>query len=213
MALAVVARMEHHVGKKGFSSDLIAKVAVGSRDAAVLQWGFDSLSTYGLLGPRGNAGRRAPGKAWTVGEVADLLSALVDARALDEALVSREIQGKLRTYKEIATNELGRGVMLQRIQDFQMVFPHADKLEVVAAAAGLQEDLVAELRDLRRTLAERENVPAYVVFSNATLEELASFRPTTRRALETVRGMGLVRADRFGAPILEAIRAWNLRGS
>lgn len=213
MLLAVVARMEAGAQRRGFSADLIGRVATGSRDAAVLNWRFDELTTYGLLGPRGNNGRRAPGRAWTVGEVADLLAALVEAGALEESYVTREINGKERTYKELALAPLGWSVMRQEAADFRLVFPHGAKLDAPTGppADAAHHDLLDRLRDVRRAIAQREEVPAYVVASNASLDEIARLRPTTRRALGTIKGFGPVKLDRYGAELLEVVRDWNLK--
>jgi ATP-dependent DNA helicase RecQ len=212
MVLACVARMDQHAGKSGWSVDLVARTATGSRDAKVLQWGFEQVSTYGLLGPRGNDGRRAPGRAWTLGEVADLVAALVSAGALEERYVTREIRGRERTYKEIHLTERGWSVMRQEAADFRMVFPHAHKLTATRepGADALEEDLLAQLRDVRRQLSQADAVPAYVIAPNRTLEDMARLRPTTRKAMRQVHGMGPKRLEQYGGAFLEVVRAWNV---
>jgi ATP-dependent DNA helicase RecQ len=210
MLLACVARMDQHAKKEGWSVDLVARVATGSRDAAVLHWGFDQLSTYGLLGPAGNGGRRAPGRAWAVGEVADLVAALVAVKAMDESYVTREVKGKERTYREVLLNERAWEVMRQSGDPLVMEFPHAKKLlEASEVPRDVQvRDLADQLRDVRRQLAQAENVPAYTIASNRSLDEIARTAPTTRQALEGVHGIGEKRAARYGSAFLEVIRAW-----
>ncbi|MCA9570886.1 MAG: ATP-dependent DNA helicase RecQ, partial [Myxococcales bacterium] len=61
-ALSGVARMERHTRKQGFGINLIARTLTGSREKSVSSWGFDTLSTFGLLA----APAMRPG--WTVGE-------------------------------------------------------------------------------------------------------------------------------------------------
>lgn len=212
MLLATVARMEKQASKAGWGIDLIARTATGSRDAKVLTWGFDKTSTYGLLGPRGNGKTRAPGKAWTTGEVADLIAALVAAGAMREEFVTRDIKGRPRTYKEIHLTELGWQVMRQQSADFKMDFPHARKLAAPRelGAAALEEDLLEQLREVRRTLSQADDVPAYVIAPNRTLEDMARLRPTTRKSMRTVHGMGPRRVEQYGPHFLEVIRAWNV---
>ena len=55
---------------------------------------------------------------------------------------------------------------------------------------GADEALLARLRDLRRTISREEQVPAYVVFPDRTLAEMAVRRPTTSGALGKIRGVG-----------------------
>ena len=65
--------------------------------------------------------------------------------------------------------------------------------------------LFEELRALRNRLAEQQGVPAYVVFSDATLAEMASRRPSTSAELLTVGGVGRAKLERYGSMFLSAI--------
>jgi ATP-dependent DNA helicase RecQ len=73
----------------------------------------------------------------------------------------------------------------------------------------LASDLLVYLREVRRKVCTAADVPAYVVAPNRTLEDMASLKPTTRKAMLGVHGMGEVRFSRYGTPFLEAIRAWS----
>jgi superfamily II DNA helicase RecQ len=94
--------------------------------------------------------------------------------------------------------------------DFQMVFPHPKKLERTAPtrASADEEALVALLRDVRRQLADKHDVPAYVIFSNKTLTALAEEMPKTGRELGAVHGMGKTRVARYGKQILTVIAGY-----
>ena len=65
--------------------------------------------------------------------------------------------------------------------------------------------LFLELRALRRRLAEEEGVPPYVIFSDATLHDMVEQRPTTEAGLLQVRGVGRVKAERYGSAFLALI--------
>jgi ATP-dependent DNA helicase RecQ len=77
---------------------------------------------------------------------------------------------------------------------------------------GVDSELFENLRRLRKELASVENVPAFQVFGDKTLRELARQRPGTREALLAIYGMGRVRVRKFGDRILEAISNFNERG-
>jgi len=62
--------------------------------------------------------------------------------------------------------------------------------------------LFERLRDLRRTIAAEQGVPAYVVFSDATLLEMAAARPQTEGQLLAVGGVGPVKLERYGEAFL-----------
>ena len=65
--------------------------------------------------------------------------------------------------------------------------------------------LFLDLRALRRRLAEEEGVPPYVIFSDATLHDMVEQRPTTEGELLQVRGVGRVKAERYGPAFLDVI--------
>ncbi len=61
----------------------------------------------------------------------------------------------------------------------------------------------SRLREWRLATAREHSVPAYVVFSDATLQAIADTRPTSRAELASVPGIGAVKLDRYGAAVLE----------
>jgi DNA helicase II / ATP-dependent DNA helicase PcrA len=65
------------------------------------------------------------------------------------------------------------------------------------------DPLFARLRDWRLATAREQSVPAYVVFSDATLQAIAAARPASRAELAGVPGVGAVKLDRYGAAVLE----------
>ena len=77
----------------------------------------------------------------------------------------------------------------------------------LADAGPPDEALYEALRRLRSQLADKASVPAYAVFTNATLLELAVRKPTTREALRMLNGIGQTKCDRWGKDILALIRA------
>jgi len=72
--------------------------------------------------------------------------------------------------------------------------------------AGVDPALLDALRGLRRELARAQSVPAYVVFHDATLLELARLRPDTESALRSISGIGDHKLKRYGARLLEVLR-------
>ena len=67
--------------------------------------------------------------------------------------------------------------------------------------------LLERLRTLRRSIAKEEQVPAFVVFSDRTLAEMAVRRPRTPAALADIRGVGPTKLERYGERFLAAVRA------
>jgi DNA helicase-2/ATP-dependent DNA helicase PcrA len=66
--------------------------------------------------------------------------------------------------------------------------------------------MLGRLHDWRRDRARRDSVPAYVIAEDATLAAIADARPDSIEALRRVRGIGPVRAERYGVEILAILR-------
>ena len=62
------------------------------------------------------------------------------------------------------------------------------------------------LREVRKDLADRQNVPAYIVFSDKTLQEMARARPQTAAEFLSVSGVGPAKLERYGETFLAAMR-------
>lgn len=69
------------------------------------------------------------------------------------------------------------------------------------------KDLFARLRFLRKQIADRENIPPFVVFNDATLQEMAEFLPTTADELLNINGVGERKLERFGQAFLTLIQS------
>lgn len=207
--LSCVVRVERHLeGRGAFSAELVAKILTGSKSERIVKWGLDQISTHGLLGPGKG------GSAWTPGEVGDVIQALGDAGCLELAYVTKHVKDRERTWRTAKITPRGWEVLKREGEPLLLDFPHAHKVRRaagggVAATGPLPPgELLASLRDVRRQLAVQHDVPAYVIASNKTLEDMARIRPTTGRALRLVHGFGEVRAERYGSPFLDAIRAF-----
>ena len=82
--------------------------------------------------------------------------------------------------------------------------PAVEDAPVLSAA---DEALLARLRDLRRTISREEQVPAYIVFADRTLAEMAIRRPVSHDALGQIRGVGPAKLDKYGERFLEIVRS------
>jgi ATP-dependent DNA helicase RecQ len=74
------------------------------------------------------------------------------------------------------------------------------------AVPDVDRDLFDKLRELRRQLASEQKVPAFVVFSDATLLEMAARRPQTEAELNRVSGVGPTKLARYGSVFLKLLR-------
>ena len=72
--------------------------------------------------------------------------------------------------------------------------------------ANYDKDLFARLRFLRKQLADKENIPPYIVFNDATLQEMAQYMPTSNIEMLQINGVGAIKLERFGQPFMALIR-------
>jgi len=81
----------------------------------------------------------------------------------------------------------------------------APKVQVRSLVADEDADLLAALKARRRALAEAAGVPAYIVFPDRTLIEMAEKRPTSLDAMARITGVGAKKLESFGAAFLAVI--------
>lgn len=79
-------------------------------------------------------------------------------------------------------------------------------LQKQQSAKRYDKDLFARLRFLRKQIADKENIPPYVVFNDATLQEMAEFLPTTAAEMLDINGVGERKLERFGGAFLSLIQ-------
>ena len=80
-----------------------------------------------------------------------------------------------------------------------------DKKKAKQAPANYDRTLFTRLKHLRKVLAEENEVPPYVVFSDATLVDMACKLPTTRNTLLDVSGVGQTKLERYGEAFIQLI--------
>lgn len=84
--------------------------------------------------------------------------------------------------------------------------PLPDVREAQKMAQPVEKDLFEALKTLRKQIAVSENVPPYIIFSDATLTELASYLPITRSDIAKINGFGEVKLEKYGEPFLEMVQ-------
>ena len=91
-----------------------------------------------------------------------------------------------------------------------MLIKNETEVESRDTVGGLspEDELIGLLKVARLKLARHENVPAYVIFSDATLHELATYLPQTQKDLPRISGFGEVKIEKYGAPLLEVVQQY-----
>ena len=90
--------------------------------------------------------------------------------------------------------------------------PVVRKTKKEKVTESVDRTLFAELKALRRVIADEKNVPAYIVFSDATLVDMCKKCPTTLNEMLDVSGVGRVKLNLYGDRFLQVLRDYNAFG-
>lgn len=169
----------------------------GSKSREVVDAGLDELTTYGLLKHVGQAPLQS-------------LFREMEKHQLVQTITEGD-------YPLLSLTDKGAEIM-RKGGDVRMEWPDltAEKEpkkrgkseasdEIVARELGFDEALFEKLKKRRNEIAQREGVPAYVIFSNATLEFFTRLRPTTLEAGKKIRGVGDAKAQKWLPEFIEVI--------
>ena len=178
--------------KESFGINHVVDVLRGQKNAKVTKHGHERLSTFGLLSSSSEAQLRA----W-IDQLIDQKMLWVDYR--ENYSVLRLTDASWEVMRGQQPVRLVRGSRLDAVK--------RSKADTVSWA-GVDTALFEELRALRRQLADERHVPSYVVFSDATLREMARARPQTPAALRHIYGVGETKLTAFGEAFLGRIRAY-----
>jgi ATP-dependent DNA helicase RecQ len=199
----VAAKILNAVGElRGrFGATHVADVLAGAATGRIAQLGHDRLAAYATL--------RGEKKTQVRGWIDQLLAHGLLARTDDE-------------YPTVTLTEHGRAVL--RGEGQAPVLTSAGAVRATAADAGPPAEresgvarpdgdpgaydrvLFEALRGLRRTIAEERGVPPYLIFSDASLRDMARLRPTTLEQFRDVKGVGDWKLETFGDRFLAVIR-------
>jgi ATP-dependent DNA helicase RecQ len=86
-----------------------------------------------------------------------------------------------------------------------MITKLKEKINVQDQSATYETALFQQLKDIRRQLASLENVPAYIVLSDATLVEIAMYLPTNKEDLQKISGFGDIKIEKYGKQFAEIV--------
>jgi ATP-dependent DNA helicase RecQ len=172
-----------------FGAAHVIAVLRGSKDEKVLRYKHEQLSTYGI-------GADWPEKQWM---------------QLARQLVRMGYLNQDSEYRTLSLTDKA----VDALRDRTPIKGHLQIVEerpraVKAAADGLAYNhaLFALLRQKRKDLADQAGVPPYVIFSDKTLVEMATYYPQSMRSLLNISGVGQVKQRQYGEAFLEVLRSF-----
>jgi ATP-dependent DNA helicase RecQ len=181
----------------GFGALQIIDVLTGQRTAKVEQYGHDRVSTFGI-------GKELSALQWraVIRQLVALRLLRVDHDRFNILKLAPEAREVLSGRRSLKLRKPAEAVPRQRRSrvDLATVRSPFDDLT-------RESDLVFQaLREWRKGVAKEHGVPAYTVFHDATLQEIARRLPGSLENLRGISGIGATKLERYGEPLLKVVR-------
>lgn len=178
--ISCIARM-----KRSFGATMIIDVLRGSKNKKVLDLGFDTLTTYGIM------------KNYSNEDLKTFINTLVSHGFLDVV----ENIGPRGSFPTIKLNEQSLKVIKQEIKvEF--------KEDKVTKSRYVENELYEMLVSLRGEIAKEEGVAPYMVFGDATLKNMTSSYPINKEEMLNISGVGEIKYEKYGRKFEEIIEKY-----
>ncbi len=178
--------------KEKFGADHVADVLKGVSKDSIIRWGHDGLSTFGILRE----------------ETKQYIRYMIE-QLLGQGFLQREEQ-----FQTLSLTDSGRLVLSgEREPILALPLVREKKKEIARRRKalrgqeweGIDTGLYDALREKRLELAQAKGVPAYVIFGDRTLRELAQAKPASIADMEGIYGIGEVKLKKYGKAFLAVI--------
>ena len=177
--------------KEKFKSDYVINVMIGKDTAEIKSYLHDSLEVFGCMNE----------------DSEKLLNAVIH-----QAIIAGYLDKEIENYGLLKVTKEGLA-FLKRPKSFKIVEDREyteDDEEIAIKSGGacaVDPVLYSILKDLRKKIANKVELPPYVIFQDVSLEAMATTYPITMEELQTIQGVGAGKAKRNGAEFLKVIKA------
>ncbi len=186
-ALCIVLRAVQLL-KEDFRSDYVIDFVSGNATNDIVAHKHDALEDFG-------AGADMDKKLWNPVIRQALLAGYMKKDVENYGLLKLTAAGK---------KYLKNPVPFQIVEDNEFNDDYDEEMDHQGGA--LDPTLYAMLKDLRKTVAKRHQLPPYVIFQDVSLEQMATAYPITMEELQNIQGVGVGKAKRYGKEFLELIK-------
>lgn len=180
--LSCIVRMNQKYG-----TSLVTDVLKGSKSSKIKAFGFDNLSTYGIM------------QDYSKDTIKELIYFLITENYIKSIGDKYPILMLDQNAKEILHGD--KKVLIKR---------KIEKVSSVTASinADFDEKLFEILRGLRRKVAEENNVPPFIVFGDVSLKEMATYFPVNRVSMLSISGVGVNKLENYGDIFIKTIKQY-----
>jgi len=174
-----------------FGAAHVVDVLLGKDTDKVRQHGHDRLSVYGI-------GKELAGPAWR--------------SVVRQLIVQGFLSADQRRYGALVLTGQSRPLLkgeigLELREDRKLRTSKKKRRDTAASLATADQPLFEALRMRRKEIADGLDLPPYVIFHDATLRQMAEYRPKTEADLLSINGVGEAKLERYGKAFLEVIAA------
>lgn len=183
MALSCVYRLQQRFGI-GYVVDVLR----GKETQRIKQWRHDQLSTYAI------------GKHYSQEQWMTIMRQLIHRGYLEQDITNYSVLRLTETSRAVLRGETKVMLAKPRIK-----LQKTKKSRAIEQLPEHDSKLLQTLRKLRKTIASEDSVPAYIVFSDASLIDMAAAQPQTRHDFLAISGVGQKKLDKYGERFIDAI--------
>ena len=174
---------------ENFGAAHIVDVLVGANTERVRRWRHEQMSTYGLM------------KGTERKSLTNMLYQLIDDGLLERTTEKYPVLRLNDASKEVLRGQRAVRLVQPKVKVEKTRFDEK-------SWDGVDPGLFESLRNLRREISNQRNLPAYVLFSDATLRDMARLRPGSPDALRNVRGVGERKVADLGQQFVQEIKRY-----
>jgi ATP-dependent DNA helicase RecQ len=181
----------------GFGAMQVIDVLTGQRTAKVEQYGHDRVSTFGI-------GKELSALQWraVIRQLVALRLLRVDYDRFNILKLTPEAREVLSGHRVLKLRKPSEKVPRQR----KLKSVELSNVQTRDALTGESGDVFQALREWRKGVAKEHGVPAYTVFHDATLQEIARRLPDSFDGLRGISGIGATKLERYGELLLKVVR-------
>ena len=180
------------IGDK-FKIDHLVSVLMGKVTAMIKSYGHNNLELFG-------AGQEKDARFWNAVVRQGLIMGLIDKNIENYGLISVNAKG-LKYIAKPTTVSITLDHDYDAEDDEEMAGP-------MKGGGAADEELFAMLKDLRRKVAKQAGLAPYVIFQDPSLEDMSIQYPITMEEMQTISGVGVGKAQKYGAEFIELIKRY-----
>jgi len=178
--------------KEQFKADHMVNILIGKSNAAIKSYKHKNLKHFGV-------GKEKDDKHWN----------MVIRQALIARLLSKDIEnyGILKITKEgTKFKKTPKSFLLTEDRDYDKISSSASSS---AGGIGISDpQLFAMLKDLRKDISRKKNLPPFVIFQDVSLEDMSIHYPVSSKEMQNITGVGQGKARKYGKEFIELIKKY-----